>query len=106
MTVQEKLKKELEKLKNGKKTNSIEVSLANIDRRLGIRSTMLRGFVQGIFQFLGATLGVAIVFFFLSEVFGVIEKLPILRNIEFIQVVMREVEKQQEVAMPSEQPSE
>lgn len=80
--------------------------LAKINYRLGLRSTALRGFVYGVFQFLGATVGVAILFFIFARILHGIERLPLLGDNQIVQIVLNEVEKQNPQVTDIDNPTE
>ena len=82
------------KKKIPKKPQTTEELLARIDYRLGLRNTALRGFVMGMAQFFGATIGIAILFFFLSRMLHGIKSLPFIGDNQIVQIILQEVDKQ------------
>jgi hypothetical protein len=86
-----KVKEEIGKITERRSTNEL---LERIDYRLGLRMTALRGFVYGVFHFVGATLGVAILFFIFSRILQGIERIPFVGENQIIKIVLQEVEKQ------------
>ncbi|MBD3363465.1 hypothetical protein GF362_07155 [Candidatus Dojkabacteria bacterium] len=90
---EKKLKKNIEKFD----FESLQKTLEGINMRLSTRRYLVRSFLGGIAQILGATIGIAIIFFFISRFLKRIESLPIISDLVaktgLVQVVREEVEQ-------------
>lgn len=75
----EKTEKQTEK--KDEDISSTELSILNsrlkvIQTKLGLRYQFAKGFVYGMGQLLGATIGIAVLFFFLNQILKGVDKVP------------------------------
>lgn len=72
-------------------------SINRIDRKLSLWNYALRGFIQGIFYVLGATIGITIIFFALGEILKGMNDIPIINSIieksRIVEIVQNELEQ-------------
>ncbi|MCA9385575.1 hypothetical protein KC717_02920 [Candidatus Dojkabacteria bacterium] len=68
-------------------TGELVSVLKSIDKKMSFKRYAVRGFIQGVFQFLGATVGIAILFFIVGRILDTLETVPLINFIEDTELV-------------------